>query len=181
MRAETLVNLGLPVKEIVIGDTEVKIYCVKKNHYFTLDKLYAIDKEVWKNFLATERGEVFVEYLDDVSNKMIQISDEFFGLTETDVDVFFRDVYYEETNACEDFLDNKFDERGEEERKFNAENDFRYLNQIGYPLAREYATKLLYIGAAHDSDRMNLLVCYARLTAYLNERYANLFYGNLKQ
>lgn len=60
LRAETLMEMGLPVYEVIVGDEDVKTRKTNKKHKFEPSKLYAIHKTVWRDFLSTPKGELFM-------------------------------------------------------------------------------------------------------------------------
>lgn len=105
--------------------------------------------------------------LDEASNAMIYIVDEIFEGEYNDVEDYYRGVYLDETNACEWYSDDKFDERGEKDRNLIVPYELCFIMTIGKTLAKEYAKKLFEIETALNRSRANYHIGFAKIMRYL--------------
>ena len=161
-RALQLYRLGLPVYMLNENGWQCKV----KDAAQLIEGEYAcgIDKKVWQEFLHTNQGELFVRAWNTVANIAQHIKNDFVVNYSYFTDLYYEELYIEETNCMDDYFEDRNLYSGE---KNGVQSGFKENLHIYLPIVFEYGEMLhqafLDAGAkCFDKDMFS-----AKIIAYL--------------
>ena len=132
-RALELFRLGLPVYMLNANGWQSKV----RDAAQLIEGGYAcgIEKKVWPEFLHTDKGEVFVRAWSAAANIARHIKNDFMANSSYFVELYYEDLYIEETNRMDDYFEERYLYSG---NKNEVRTNFKANSRVYLPLVFEY-------------------------------------------